>query len=123
MSSVKELKRKTEKSYDPRDPFGGDQEFTQHDHSHAAFAASESNVFTVGGYIGKTQNKESNKAELRTATSLNQYEGEWDEVATYPLRDNIFYNFIVSVSIVSFWRLNHKFTGLHQSNVRSSRSD
>ena len=53
-------------------------------------------MFTVGGYVGNT-GLEENKAELRTATSLNQYEGEWDEVAPYPGKDNIFFNFVVSV--------------------------
>ena len=51
-------------------------------------------MFTVGGYVGTGLGE--NKAELRTATSLNQYEGEWDEVAPYPGKDNIFYNFVVS---------------------------
>ena len=48
------------------------------------------------GILEKTALEE-NKAELRMATSLNQYEGKWDEVAPYPGKDNIFFNFVVSV--------------------------
>ena len=64
-------------------------------HKHADFEASDEHVFTVGGYVGNT-GKEENKAELRSPTSPNKYEGEWKEVSPYPL-DNIFYNSVVSL--------------------------
>ena len=73
-------------------PYAEDSETLLTKHKHADFEASDEHVFTVGGYA---YSKEENKAELRSPTSPNKYEGEWKAVSPYPL-DNIFYNSVVS---------------------------
>ena len=79
-------------------PFAWGSETLLTKHKHADFEASDEHAFTVGGYA---YDKEENKAELRSPTTPNKYEGEWKAVSPYPL-DNIFYNSVVSLFVAIF---------------------
>ena len=79
-------------------PFAWGSETLLTKHKHADFEASDEHGFTVGGYA---YGKEENKAELRSPTTPNKYEGEWKEVSPYPL-DNIFYNSVMSLFAAIF---------------------
>ena len=58
-------------------PYAGNSETLLTKHKHADFEASDEHGFTVGGYA---YGKEENKAELRSPTTPNKYEGEWKAV-------------------------------------------